>query len=781
MALVAGARLGPYEILSSVGSGGMGEVYKARDTRLDRVVAIKILLVDLGDHSARQRFQREARTASSLNHPHILAVYDVGEVGGRQYLVTELVDGGTLKTWAAETPRTWREIAELLHGVADGLASAHEAGILHRDIKPDNILVGKNGYAKLADFGLAKLAEGAEATRTETREQTRHGVIVGTIAYMSPEQASGRTVDGRSDIFSLGVVLYELLAGRRPFGGATDLEVLQTVINGPLPPLGEHIPQPVRMIAEKALEKDPSDRYQSARDLAVDLRRLTRQTGSFESPAPRDRSRSGVGIAAVVLLALSVAGAVLWRARSSGPAPGPAVAASAIRSLGVLPLQNLSGDPNEEYFSDGMTEEIINQLAQLRAVRVISRTSVMGYKNTTKAMSDIGRELGVDAIITGSVRRAGGRVRVTAQLISAAADAHLWASTFDQELSDVLKLEADVASAIAREIQLQLTPEETARLASVSSINPMAQDETLLGHHYRWMGGVANMKEAVAHYERAIQLQGDFAPAYAGLSLALQTGAAAGTPTAASARAAALKAVELDPELSESHVALAGLYVGELNWSAAETRFRRALELNPNSLDACGCYAQLLVTLGRSSEALALADRMVATNPLAANGHFQRGLALYYGRRLDDAIPSLRRALELEPDQPIATSVLTRAYALGGRLQDALDLLEDPRFANSWPLAYTYAVAGRRAEALKIIETLSKAPIPDRRGIGLAYVALGDDDRGMEWLARSVEAREGTAPAIGREPTLARLRSNPRFQALVASLNLPPVPGELQR
>ncbi|HVH27240.1 MAG TPA: serine/threonine-protein kinase, partial [Vicinamibacterales bacterium] len=408
MALVAGARLGPYEILSSLGSGGMGEVYKARDTRLDRVVAIKILLVDFGDHSARQRFQREAQTASSLNHPHILAVYDVGEVGGRQYLVTELVDGGTLKTWA-ETPRTWREIAELLHGVADGLASAHEAGILHRDIKPDNILVGKNGYAKLADFGLAKLAEGAEATRTLTREETRHGVILGTIAYMSPEQASGRTVDGRSDIFSLGVVLYELLAGRRPFGGATDLEVLQTVINGPLPPLGEHIPQPVRMIAEKALEKDPSDRYQSARDLAVDLRRLTRQTGSFESPAPPDRSRWRVGVAAVALVALLMGGAALWRTRSTASTI-PAVSAGQIRSIAVLPLQNLSGDPNEEYFSDGMTEELIAQLAQLRAVRVISRTSVMGYKNTTKDISQIGRELGVDAIIEGSIRRAGGRV-----------------------------------------------------------------------------------------------------------------------------------------------------------------------------------------------------------------------------------------------------------------------------------------------------------------------------------------------------------------------------------
>jgi tetratricopeptide (TPR) repeat protein len=378
----------------------------------------------------------------------------------------------------------------------------------------------------------------------------------------------------------------------------------------------------------------------------------------------------------------------------------------------------------------------------------------------------------VDAIIEGSIRRAGGRVRVTAQLIHAEADAHLWASTFDQELSDVLKLEADVASAIAREIQLQLTPEETARLASVSSINPMAQDETLLGHHYRWMGGQTNLREAIAHYERAIQLQANHAPAYAGLSLALQNGAGAAA-RADAARSAALKAIDLGPDLSESHVALASVHGAEWNWSAADAEFRRALELNPNSLDACGCYANLLVTLGRFPEAIVLTDRMVATNPLASFGHFQRGLALYYAQRFDEAIPSLQRVLELEPEDPQAKSVLVRAYIGSGKLQDALAVVEEAAFASSWPRAFTYARAGRRAEAMKIVEGLSKSPTPDRRGVALVYVALSDNDRGIEWLARSIEAREGVAPAIQFEPALASLRSDPRFQSLVARFKIP--------
>ena len=355
----AGMRIGSYVIEAPLGQGGMGVVYRGHDIKLNRPIAIKFLATDVADSSARRRFQREAQTASALNHPHIVTVYDADEFDGHQYLVTEYVDGGTLTNWARGTqaePRKpdWREVVELLTGVADGLAAAHAAGIVHRDIKPDNILVSHSGYAKLADFGLAKLAEASESplSRTLTEGRTRPGVVLGTIAYMSPEQASGKPLDARSDIFSFGVVLYEVLAGRRPFAGSTGLEVLQNVIDGTPPTLGDDAPVALRAVVEKALEKDPADRYQFTREMVVDLRRLTRQSAEVPSaPAFTKRGRPWMrfGVPAALLL-LIAAIAVKWLPRA-GAAP--------IHSIAVLPLANLSGDPNQEYFSEGTTEGII--------------------------------------------------------------------------------------------------------------------------------------------------------------------------------------------------------------------------------------------------------------------------------------------------------------------------------------------------------------------------------------------------------------------------------------
>jgi serine/threonine protein kinase len=391
-----GNRVGEYEIVELVGAGGMGDVYRARDTRLGRDVAIKILPpVFMSDADRLARFEREARLLASLNHPHILTVHDVGDMDGRPYLVTGFVDGGTLKTWAHAERRTWRQIVDLLTGVADGLAAAHAAGFVHRDVKPENILVAKNGYATLADFGLAKLFEATDdgaASRPASHRRTQPGMIVGTIAYMSPEQAGGNPADARSDIFSFGVVLYEVLAGRQPFAGASDLEVLQRVQHQPAEPLGNDIPPALRMVVEKALEKDPTERYQSMRDMVVDLRRLSRQTAETRAPvATGSRRRIALAVAALVVIATG-AGA-LWTLRPT------ATDTPRIRSIAVLPLQNLSRDPEQEFFSDGTTESLISNLAQIHDLDVIARTSVMRYKGTTKIVPEIGRELGVDAIL----------------------------------------------------------------------------------------------------------------------------------------------------------------------------------------------------------------------------------------------------------------------------------------------------------------------------------------------------------------------------------------------
>src|SRR5689334_8706086 len=387
--LNAGTQLGVYKIESVLGEGGMGTVYRALDTKLNRPVAIKVLSDELADAPARRRFQREAQMASSLNHPHILTVHDAGEFEGRQYLVTEFVDGGTLKDWARTQKRTWREVVELLIGVADGLAVAHASGILHRDIKPHNVLVTKSGYAKLADFGLAKLVEPStpqDETLTLTEGITQPGLVVGTVAYMSPEQASGQRADARSDVFSFGVLLYEMLSGQRPFAGGNNLETLQAIVHATPQPLGDEVPPAVRRVIEKALEKKPQDRYQNMQDMVVDLRRLLRQGLETESGA----NQIWKWAAAAALVAF--AAVALWKY-------WPANGAPQYRTIAVLPLQNLSGDPNQEAFSDGTTEALISDLSQIHSLAVISRTSVMRFKGTTKTIREIARELPADAFV----------------------------------------------------------------------------------------------------------------------------------------------------------------------------------------------------------------------------------------------------------------------------------------------------------------------------------------------------------------------------------------------
>jgi serine/threonine protein kinase len=459
----------------------MGVVYRAVDTRLRRPVAIKFLSEEFATRAAQRRFQREAQMASSLNHPHILTVHDVGESGDRQYLVTEFIDGGTLKDWALREKPGWQQVVDLLTGVADGLAAAHAAGILHRDVKPANIFVAKNGYAKLGDFGLAKLEESisadGDATDALTAVRTQPGMVIGTLAYMSPEQASGKPLDARSDICSFGIVLYELLAGKRPFDGASGLETLQKIIHQAADPLPETIPAALRTLVEKAIEKNPADRYQSMREMVIDLRRLARQSGTqsqgIATTALPFRKRLWAASAFVFLL---VAGAAWWQTRHGvGAMPQ-------IRSIAVLPFQNLSRDPDQEFFSDGTTEALISTLGQIHAFqKVISRTSAMQFKGTTKSLPAIGRDLGVDAIVEGSVQREGTRIRITAKLIDASTDTQLWAGEFDRDLADILSLETEVARNIAEEIKIQLTPAERILLTSARTIKPAATSNICRG------------------------------------------------------------------------------------------------------------------------------------------------------------------------------------------------------------------------------------------------------------------------------------------------------------
>jgi serine/threonine protein kinase/Flp pilus assembly protein TadD len=763
MPLTAGEKLGLYEIVERIGTGGMGEVYRAYDPKLNRSVAIKVLSNKLADVDSRRRFQREAQMASSLNHPHILTVHDIGDIEGRQYIVTEFVDGGTLKDWAQAAKRDWRDGLELLAGVADGLATAHAAGIMHRDIKPANILVTKSGYAKLADFGLAKLVEHSpiDDVTITLSEITQPGLIVGTIAYMSPEQAAGQQVDARSDIFSFGVVLYETLIGERPFRGSGELEVLKAIIHGPPPPLPGTLPTALCRVIEKALAKNREERYQSMQELAVDLRRLVRTADNRKPARPVVKWITGA-------ILVMVAAAAAWRL-------WPITGQAQTQSIAVLPLRNLSDDPKQEYFSDGTTEEIISKLAQIHELSVTSRASVMRYKGATTPLQQIGRELSVDAILEGSIQRSGNRVRFTMQLVRASTEKTIWANEYVSDATDILNMESEVARAIAHEIQAQLTPEEKRRLASARSIRPEAQQQYLLGRDRLWRNTADDLKLAVDYFERAIVLQPDYAAAYAAEAVAWQD--LIGAPGVVDAKdrafAATRKALDLDPDDAEAHGVLGGLMsFGDLDWVNGEKEFKRSLELNPDSLDACFCYANFLNMIGRFPEAIAAAEHAIKVNPLSSAAHHWRGVTLFTAGSYQEALPEFLRSVELDDHNIASRLFLSYVYEKLGRAQDAIAALRAPEFRSSTALALALAVAGRRSEANQILSDITRSSSDQWQAPSLAavYTALGDRDNAFKWLQIAVEQKQS---AVRFSPLLEGLRSDPRFEVVMAPLRIP--------
>jgi serine/threonine protein kinase/tetratricopeptide (TPR) repeat protein len=785
--LAPGELVGAYCIEALLGQGGMGVVYRALDTRLKRPVAIKFLSQEFAGRAARRRFQREAQMASSLNHPHILTVYDVGDSADRHYLVTEFVDGGTLKDWALREKPGWRQVLDLLTGVADGLSAAHTAGILHRDIKPANIFVARNGYAKLGDFGLARLDESitrdGDAKNAQTTALTQPGIVIGTPAYMSPEQAAGKPLDARSDIFSFGIVLYELLAEKRPFDGATGLETLEKIVHQAPDPLPENLPAALRMVVEKALEKDPADRYQSMREMVIDLRRLTRQSGTAGQSVPAAALLSRRWLfAAGAFVFLSAAGVLWWQTHHVNVAPPQ------IRSIAVLPFENLSRDPDQEFFSDGTTEALISTLGQIHAFqKVISRTSAMRFKGTTKSLPNIGRELGVDAIVEGSVQREGGRIRIAAKLIHASTDTQLWAGDFDRELAGLLSLETEVARAIAEEIKIKVTPAERSLLSRARNVNPAAAEQYLLGNYHGSRLEDRYLKQAIGNYERAIELQPDYAAAWAGLALAWLHRANFTFDKGASeqpARTAAMKAVQLDPNLSRSHHAVAYVrFLYDWDWSGAEKEYRRALDLDSNDAEECSDYGHLLAAMGRFPEATANNRRAVTLDPLSPSAQINLGRDLSFARKYDEAFRQFQRAFDLEPGLSLPYYWLAQVYAWTGHSSEAVAAAEHATASEGFKyphpsLARVYAAAGRRAEALKIVDRLLAEwdNYSDSRNpsewVAQTYFALGDTDRGFKWLTNAFDRRE-LVQWVNVDPRYDAVRSDPRFKTLVARLKLP--------
>jgi serine/threonine protein kinase/Tfp pilus assembly protein PilF len=756
-----GQTLGHYRILEKIGAGGMGVVYRAHDERLQRDIALKVLPASsFRDETARARLVGEARAAAALNHPHICMIHEVDEAEGQAYIAMEYVEGLPLSALVAQGRLPLAQLLRYGIQLADGVAHAHARGVVHRDLKNANVIITPEGRTKILDFGLAKRrpqAELEEVTRSQAT-LTEAGAILGTLFYMAPELLRGQGADACSDLWALGVMLYEMAAGARPFQGQTGYELSSAILRDAPLPLPGDLPTALRAVIARCLEKDPGKRYQRASEVRAALEAV--QSGAATAPPQRQRT-------------------VAPRKRR--------VSRKRIRSLAVLPLANLSGNPEQEYFADGMTEVLIADLAKLRALRIISRTSAMRYKGTDKSLPEIAEELGVDGVVEGSVLRVGQRVRITAQLIHAATDTHLWAESYERDLQDVLLLQSEVARAIAREIQVAVTPEETRRLASARPVNPEAYETYLKGRFHWYKLTRQHLDTALEYFQLALQKDPNYAPAYVGIAYAWLSRADTGVLPAHEAfpkvKEAALKALELDDALPEAHEVLAGVRRHfDWDWGGAEKEFRRALQLNPNSADARFFYSDFLISMRRPEEAMAEMERTLELDPLNFLYPCFLGWHYLYLGRYDDAISQLRKTLRTEPNFPAVHLGLWGAFHQKQMDEEALTeakkffvLLDDSEVAEA--LGRGYAEAGYRgamrlaAEKLAARSTL--AYVPALR-IARLYAHAGEKDRALEWLEKAYQQHEVPLVHLSVAWDWDSLRGEPRFQDLLRRMNFPP-------
>jgi serine/threonine protein kinase/Flp pilus assembly protein TadD len=779
-------RFGAYEIIAFIGAGGMGEVWKARDTRLERDVALKVLPAEvLTDEHARARLLREARLASKLNHPHVCTIHEVGEAEGRAYIAMELVEGQSLSARLSEGALPTEEVLRYGQQIADALSHAHERRIVHRDLKSANVVITPAGWAKVLDFGLAKRLSGEELEGAATLTQvslTAPETLTGTLAYMAPEQLRGRPADVRSDIWALGVVLYEMATGQRPFQGKTGFELSSAILNE-TPALPPTVPGELGAVIERCLAKEPGQRYQRASEVNTALGAIrSGKSVSWATWRYRLARRPWLALvgAAVVLVAvlfgLNVAG-LRGRLLSGGKT-------LKFNSLAVLPLENLSGDKEQDYFADGMTEELITNLAKVSALKVVSRTSVMQYKGTKKSLPQIAKELNVKAVIEGSVVREGGRVRVTAQLIQASTDKHLWADHYERDLTSILGLQSEIAGTIADKVHAALTPAERSRLSGARPVNPEAYEDYLKGKFYLNKMTQDGYEKGLAYLNQAVEKDPTNPQSYAALALAYSIIGHERHPDAFErAKAAARKAEELGGNPPAEMYLASGMtkLYSDWDYAGAEKDLRRAMELNSSLGEAHRDYAWYLHLTGHGDEALAKMKRAQEVEPLNPLFYADRGWQYFWMGQNDQALGEARKSLELDPNFNEALCVLGYAYADKGMYNEAIDAHQklatvDPTWR--WCLVESLAQAGRKDEARRTLaKFLAQKPAPaggwDGWFIAEIYTLLGDKNEAFRWLEAAYKERSSFLPWINQNPFYAPLHDDPRFLDLVRRMNVP--------
>lgn len=778
-ALPAGSQFGRFTIEGELGAGGMGRVYRAHDPTLNRPVAIKVLRD--ASPAARNRLLAEARSASGLNHPNICTIYEVGDVGGVPFIAMELVVGQPLSSLLATHGRSTHHARRLGLQVVAALAHAHERGIVHGDLKPQNVLVTPAGTIKLLDFGLARTLDPASLESITQAGTTRvPDEIAGTLPYMSPETLRGAPLRPAADVWALGVLLYEMAAGGRPFSGPTTFDLADGILHSPPAPLPVSTSPALAAVITRCLEKDPTLRYSTARDAMLALEPAVADKGTPRDRVGRQR-RIRRAMYAVVTVAAVVVAASWWMASRVAPPTGR----ESVASLMVLPFENLSPDPREDYFANGMTDALITDLSRLPNVRVISRTSSMRYRSLGKSPQTIRRELGVEAIVDGSVFRASDQVRISVRLVDAATDRNLWGHDYTGGVQDVLSLQADVARAIAGEIGVSFAPADERRLTSVAAVSPAAIEQYLWGRHQWNRRTPSSLRQALAHFRQAVALQPDYAAAHAAIAETLVLLPAfpisAMPPEEAllQARASAERAIALDDRLAEAHAALAYVRLHSLDHAGAEAAFQRALDVNPGYATAHFWYAAALASVGRFDDAIehaTRAERLDPVSPIILSG---TAWMHHLARRFDMEVQSARRALDLEPNFLMAHYRLGEGLLHQGQMSQAVDALDKARaLSDDSPdliaaVAYAHGRAGQTRAARAALQTLLRLRTSNVRyvspyAVALVYTGLADRDQAFAWLRRAHTERAWGMAFLNVEPAFDSLRSDPRFAALVS-------------